>query len=107
MTCRLDSKVAVVTGAASGLGRAYALALAHAGAAVIVNDIGATLDGSAGAAATPGDVVWEIRAAGGRAIGIMESVTDPHGVHRMFQEAIAAFGRVDILVNNEIGRAHV
>lgn len=95
MSCRLDAKVAVVTGAASGLGRAYALALAQAGAAVVVNDVG-----SASAGARPGAVVQEIRARGGRALSILESVADANGVQRLMQETVAAFGRLDILVNN-------
>jgi NAD(P)-dependent dehydrogenase (short-subunit alcohol dehydrogenase family) len=100
MACRLDSKVAVVTGAGRGLGRAYALALARAGAAVVVNDVGAPIGGSAPADTDPGAVVEDIRAAGGRAIGILESVDDSRGALLLIQESVAAFGRVDILVNN-------
>ena len=93
MTCRIDGKVAIVTGAAGGLGRAYAIALAHAGAAVVVNDV-STAIGQAGA------VVEEIRAHGGRALGILESVADAGGVERLVEETLGAFGRLDILVNN-------
>jgi NAD(P)-dependent dehydrogenase (short-subunit alcohol dehydrogenase family) len=100
MTCRLDSKVAIVTGAGNGLGRAYALALAAAGAAVVVNDVSVGLDGRLDNAAGPGEVVREIRAGGGRALGILESVAQSDGVQRMMQETVAAFGRVDILINN-------
>src|ERR1700687_1523971 len=100
MACRLDTKVVIVTGAGGGLGRAYALALAGAGAAVVVNDVAATLEGGGVSGPAPGSVVHEIRAAGGRALAILESVTDPSGVQRMFQETVAAFGGVDILVNN-------
>jgi NAD(P)-dependent dehydrogenase (short-subunit alcohol dehydrogenase family) len=100
MMCRLDSKVAIVTGASGGLGRAYALALAGAGAALVVNDIAVTLDGRSAPGPGPGPVVQEIRARGGRALGILESVADPRGVERMMQEAVTTFGRVDILVNN-------
>jgi NAD(P)-dependent dehydrogenase (short-subunit alcohol dehydrogenase family) len=92
-TCRLDTKVALVTGAGGGLGRAYALALADAGAAVAVNDLGAP-------AGDPGAVVREIRGRGGRAIGLLESVTDAGGVRRMIDETTGTFGRLDILVNN-------
>jgi NAD(P)-dependent dehydrogenase (short-subunit alcohol dehydrogenase family) len=93
MSCSIDGKVAIVTGAAGGLGRAYAVALAQAGAAVVVNDI-STAVGSAGA------VVEDIRAHGGRALGIVESVADAGGVQRLVQETLAAFGRLDIVVNN-------
>ena len=94
MTCRLDGQVAIVTGAARGLGRAYALALADAGAAVVVNDVDTASD------AGPGEVVHEIRVRGGRALGVLESVADPSGVQRLIDESVAAFGRLDILVNN-------
>lgn len=100
MSCRLDGKVAIVTGAATGLGRAYACALARAGAAVVVNDVGAALDGTRIPDAGPGEVVQDIRAHGGRALGILESVADAAAVQRLIQEAVAAFGRLDILVNN-------
>ncbi len=93
MPCRLDGKVAIVTGAAGGLGRAYACALAQAGAAVVVDDLGATADGLAA-------VVDEIRAAAGRALGILESVADAAGVRRLMDETRGTFGRLDILVNN-------
>ena len=97
---RLDGKVAIVTGGASGLGRAHALALADAGAAVVVDDVGAALDGSPLADVSPGPVVREIRARGGRALGVIESVADTGGVRRLIQETVSAFGRLDILVNN-------
>jgi NAD(P)-dependent dehydrogenase (short-subunit alcohol dehydrogenase family) len=92
----LEDKVAIVTGAGRGLGRAYALALAAAGAAVVVNDVNDRSGGDAG----PGAVVQEIRAGGGRALSILESVADSRGVHRLVQETLAAFGRLDIMVNN-------
>jgi len=93
MTAVIDGQVAIVTGAAGGLGRAYAIALARAGAMVVVNDIGS-------AAGTTGAVVEEIRGHGGRALGIVESVTDSGGVRRLIDETLGAFGRLDILVNN-------
>ena len=89
----MTGKVAIVTGAAGGLGRAYAIALAQAGAAVVVNDI-------SGAHSTTGAVVEEIRAHGGRALGIVESVADAGGVRRLVAETVGTFGRLDILVNN-------
>lgn len=100
MTFRLDGRVAIVTGAAGGLGRAYALALADAGAAVVVNDIGATLEGDRLPEAGPGAVVREIRSAGGCALGISESVADADGARRLIEETVAAFKRLDIMVNN-------
>ena len=99
MTCRLDGKVAIVTGAARGLGRAYALALADAGAAVIINDVDGAPTAEPGGA-VPGEVVHAIRSRGGRALGIVESVADPGGAQRLVDESVAAFGRLDILVNN-------
>ena len=100
MTMRFDGRVAIVTGAGGGLGRAHALAFARRGAKVVVNDLGAALDGTGGASAAAEQVVEEIRAAGGEAIANGASVADRAGAKRLVADAIAAFGRVDILVNN-------
>lgn len=95
-----EGQVAIVTGAGGGLGRSHALELARRGARVVVNDLGAALDGSGGGSQAALGVVEEIRAAGGEAIANGSSVTDDDGVARMVQEAMDAWGRVDVLVAN-------
>ncbi|MDM7487891.1 3-oxoacyl-ACP reductase [Rhodococcus sp. CSLK01-03] len=86
----LDGRTAVVTGAGAGLGRAEALALADAGAAVVVNDMGAAAH----------DVVDEIRAAGGRAVAVTGDVSDWALGEELVRTAVTEFGSMDILVNN-------
>lgn len=95
-----QGRVAIVTGAGGGLGRAHALALARRGAKVVVNDFGGARDGTGGSATAAQAVVDEIRAAGGQAIANHASVTDFEAVQAMVQQAMDAWGRVDILVNN-------
>jgi NAD(P)-dependent dehydrogenase (short-subunit alcohol dehydrogenase family) len=100
MAIRFDGRVAIVTGAGGGLGRAHALELARRGAKVVVNDLGGALDGSGGSSAAADAVVEEIRAAGGEAMADGCSVTDEGGVANMVKRIMDAWGRIDILVNN-------
>lgn len=95
-----DGRVAIVTGAGRGLGRAHALGFARQGAAVVVNDIGVELDGSGGGSGPAGDVVAEIVAAGGRAIANGADVADWEQARDLVKAALAAFGRLDVVVNN-------
>ena len=96
----LDGKVAVVTGAGGGIGRAHALAFAKEGARVIVNDLGGARDGSGGGSQMADSVVAEIQAAGGEAAANYDSVATLEGAQAIVQSAVDAFGRIDILVNN-------
>jgi len=100
MTVRFDGRVAIVTGAGVGLGRSHALGLAARGAKVVVNDLGASRDGSGGSSDAAMAVVREIREAGGHAIANGANVADAAQVQAMVDDAIAEFGHVDILVNN-------
>ncbi len=99
MTIGFEGRVALVTGAGNGLGRAYALELARRGAKVVVNDLGGARDGSAGQS-NAAVVAEEIRNAGGEAIFNTGSVTDEDAMMAMVAEARAMWGRVDILINN-------
>jgi NAD(P)-dependent dehydrogenase (short-subunit alcohol dehydrogenase family) len=96
----LDGKVAIVTGAGRGLGRQHALALARAGARIVVNDLGGSLSGEGSDAAPAQEVVEEIAALGGQAVANGENVADFEGARRLVAHAVDAFGQLDILVNN-------
>ena len=95
----LDDKIAIITGAGTGIGRAHALLFAAQGATVLVNDTGASLNGE-GASDAADQVVQEIKANGGRAVANHESVGSFAGAQNIVSAAIDAFGGVDILVNN-------
>lgn len=96
----LTDRVAIVTGAGAGLGRSYALALAERGAKVVVNDLGAQVDGTGTDAGPATAVADEIGARGGTAVAQHSSVATPEGGEAIVQRALDEFGQVDILVNN-------
>ena len=100
MAVDFSGRVAIVTGAGGGLGRQHALALAARGAKVLVNDLGGAVDGTGGSLTAADRVVQEIRAAGGEAIANGASVTDFAAVQAMVDQAMATWGRVDVLVSN-------
>jgi NAD(P)-dependent dehydrogenase (short-subunit alcohol dehydrogenase family) len=96
----LTDRVAIVTGAGAGLGRSYALALAERGAKVVVNDVGAQVDGTGSDARPATAVAEEINALGGTAVPEHSSVATPEGGDAIVQRALDEFGQVDALVNN-------
>ncbi|MFD9887765.1 SDR family oxidoreductase [Amycolatopsis sp. NPDC059027] len=100
MSGLLAGRVVIVTGAGRGIGRAHALAFAAEGAKVVVNDLGAALDGRGGEAGPAQAVVDEITAAGGEAMANTDDVADWAGAARLVGNAIEEFGGLDVLVNN-------
>ncbi len=96
----LDGKVAIVTGAGGGIGREHALALAKEGAAVVVNDLGGSRDGSGAGTAMADEVAQEIRDAGGEAAPNYDNVATIEGGENILKTAIDAFEKVDVVVNN-------
>mgnify|MGYP003325281812 FL=1 len=100
MSISFNDQVAIVTGAGGGLGRCHALELARRGAKVVVNDLGGTMDGSGGSSEAAESVVAEIMAMGGEAIANGGSVSDRAGAQSMVDDAMNAWGRVDVLINN-------
>ncbi|HTK98458.1 MAG TPA: SDR family NAD(P)-dependent oxidoreductase [Pseudomonadales bacterium] len=100
MTINFEGRVAIVTGAGGGLGRCHAIELAKLGAKVVVNDLGGAMDGTGGSSEAAANVVEEIKKAGGQAIANGGSVSDARGAKSMVEDAMKAWGRVDILINN-------
>jgi NAD(P)-dependent dehydrogenase (short-subunit alcohol dehydrogenase family) len=100
MSIRFDGRVAIVTGAGAGLGRAHALELGRRGAKLVVNDFGGGVDGTGGSSAPAEKVAEEIRAAGGEAISNGADITSREQVENMVAAAMEEWGRVDILINN-------
>ncbi|RIV75494.1 SDR family oxidoreductase [Pelagerythrobacter aerophilus] len=95
-----DGRTVIITGAARGLGRAYALAFAAEGANVLVNDIGASLGGEGRDTSAADAVVEEIRAAGGKAVANYDDVTDWDAARRIVEAAVSEFGDLHVVVNN-------
>ncbi|WP_197274515.1 SDR family oxidoreductase [Novosphingobium sp. AAP83] len=95
-----DNRTVIITGAAGGLGRAYALAFGAQGANVVVNDIGTSLGGEGRDTSAADAVVAEIVAAGGKAIANYEDITDWDAAGRIVEAALAAFGDLHVIVNN-------
>jgi NAD(P)-dependent dehydrogenase (short-subunit alcohol dehydrogenase family) len=97
---KLDGRVAIITGAGAGIGRSHALELGKRGAMVVVNDLGASLDGSGNSTSAADMVVDEIKKAGGKAAANYDSVATMQGAENMVKTAVDNFGRLDIVVNN-------
>lgn len=100
MSSLCQDRVVVVTGAGRGIGKAHALAFAAEGASVVVNDVGAALDGSGGSTGPAAQVVAEIEAQGGKAVANTDDVADWQGSANLVRTALESFGRLDVLVNN-------
>jgi NAD(P)-dependent dehydrogenase (short-subunit alcohol dehydrogenase family) len=95
-----DGRVVVITGAGRGIGRAHALEYASQGAKVVVNDLGANVDGTGGSDGPAGEVVEEIRSMGGEAVANGDNVADWEGAQRLINTAIESFGDLHVVVNN-------
>src|SRR5688572_6533082 len=95
-----DDRVVIITGGGRGIGRCHALAYAAEGAKVVVNDLGAEVDGSGSSAGPAGEVVAEIRAMGGEAVANGDNVASWEGAQRLINTAVETFGGLDVLVNN-------
>src|SRR3989440_11470472 len=99
-----EGRVVVITGAGRGIGREHALAFASQGAKLVVNDLGAEVDGSGGSTGPAGEVVDAIRGMGGEAVANGDDISSWDGAERLIQTAIDSFGGIDTLVCNAGGR---
>lgn len=97
---RFDGRVAVITGAGRGIGRAYALLLAERGARVVVNDLGSSIEGDGADEEPAAAVAAEISALGGEAVASTSDVATPGGGQAIVDAAVDHFGRIDIVINN-------
>jgi NAD(P)-dependent dehydrogenase (short-subunit alcohol dehydrogenase family) len=95
-----EGRVVVITGAGRGIGRQHAIEFARQGAKVVVNDVGAAVDGTGSSDGPAGEVVAEVRAAGGQAVANGDDVADWDGAERLMATAVDTFGGLDVLVNN-------
>src|SRR5919199_5580727 len=95
-----EGRVVIITGAGRGIGRGHALEFARQGAKVVVNDLGAEVDGSGSSTGPAGEVVDEIRGMGGEAVANGDDVSDWEGAQRLINTAVETFGGLDVLVNN-------
>lgn len=100
MAISFAGRVAIVTGAGGGIGRAHALEIARRGGSVLVNDLGGDVAGRGGSASMAEQVVAEIRAAGGTAAANHDTVATTEGCETIVAQAVAEFGKVDVLINN-------
>src|SRR5258705_13970114 len=95
-----EGRVVIITGAGRGIGREHALALARAGAKIVVNDLGVAADGRSVEDGPAAQVVDEIRGAGGEAVANRDDIADWAGAANLIKTALESFGRLDVLVNN-------
>src|SRR6478752_8814124 len=100
MSALCEGRVVVITGAGRGIGREHALEFARQGADVVVNDLGAEVDGTGASIGPAQAVAEEIRALGRRAIVNGDDIADEAGAERLIASALDEFGRIDVLVNN-------
>src|SRR5438128_9828231 len=100
MSTLCEGRVAVVTGAGRGIGREHARMLAAHGAKVVVNDLGASTEGTGKDPSPAARVAEEIRSAGGEALANGNDISDWNGAKRLIEQAVETFGRLDVLINN-------